>query len=108
MLGTADLTNAGGLLDAGVCALAINTPCLLSEYFVNTPMFLPKANGLSKDLLAMSAGVTTGVCLTWQRAKLLDERARIKEGHCANFGTAGACTEMPGCSLCLCDQAQQR
>ncbi|NBU59991.1 MAG: aconitate hydratase B, partial [Betaproteobacteria bacterium] len=30
----------------------------------------------------------------------------IKEGHYATFGTAGARTEMPGCSLCMGNQAQ--
>jgi aconitate hydratase 2/2-methylisocitrate dehydratase len=32
----------------------------------------------------------------------------IKEGHYAAFGTAGARTEMPGCSLCMGNQAQVR
>ncbi|HET9049379.1 MAG TPA: aconitase family protein, partial [Chiayiivirga sp.] len=31
-----------------------------------------------------------------------------KEGHYATFGTAGARTEMPGCSLCMGNQAQIR
>ena len=31
-----------------------------------------------------------------------------KEGHYANFGAAGARTEMPGCSLCMGNQAQIR
>jgi aconitate hydratase 2/2-methylisocitrate dehydratase len=29
-----------------------------------------------------------------------------EEGHYGNFGTAGARTEMPGCSLCMGNQAQ--
>jgi aconitate hydratase 2/2-methylisocitrate dehydratase len=32
----------------------------------------------------------------------------IKEGHYAAFGTAGARTEQPGCSLCMGNQAQVR
>jgi aconitate hydratase 2/2-methylisocitrate dehydratase len=32
----------------------------------------------------------------------------MKEGHYAAFGTAGARTEMPGCSLCMGNQAQVR
>ena len=38
----------------------------------------------------------------------MDESELIKEGHYANFGTAGARTEMPGCSLCMGNQAQVR
>ena len=38
----------------------------------------------------------------------MDERELIKEGHYAAFGTAGARTEMPGCSLCMGNQAQVR
>jgi aconitate hydratase 2/2-methylisocitrate dehydratase len=36
----------------------------------------------------------------------MDQRELIKEGHYAAFGTAGARTEMPGCSLCMGNQAQ--
>jgi aconitate hydratase 2/2-methylisocitrate dehydratase len=36
----------------------------------------------------------------------MDESELIKEGHYAAFGTAGARTEMPGCSLCMGNQAQ--
>ena len=36
----------------------------------------------------------------------MDESELIKEGHYATFGTAGARTEMPGCSLCMGNQAQ--
>jgi aconitate hydratase 2/2-methylisocitrate dehydratase len=38
----------------------------------------------------------------------MDESELIKEGHYANFGAAGARTEMPGCSLCMGNQAQVR
>ena len=38
----------------------------------------------------------------------MDEDQLIKEGHYANFGSAGARTEMPGCSLCMGNQAQVR
>lgn len=38
----------------------------------------------------------------------MDERELMKEGHYANFGTAGARTEMPGCSLCMGNQARVR
>ncbi len=38
----------------------------------------------------------------------MDENELIKEGHYAAFGTAGARTEMPGCSLCMGNQAQVR
>jgi len=38
----------------------------------------------------------------------MDEIELIKEGHYANFGAAGARTEMPGCSLCMGNQAQVR
>jgi aconitate hydratase 2/2-methylisocitrate dehydratase len=38
----------------------------------------------------------------------MDENELIKEGHYAAFGTAGARTEMPGCSLCMDNQAQVR
>jgi aconitate hydratase 2 / 2-methylisocitrate dehydratase len=38
----------------------------------------------------------------------MDETELIKEGHYASFGTAGARTEMPGCSLCMGNQAQVR
>ena len=38
----------------------------------------------------------------------MDESELMKEGHYANFGTAGARTEMPGCSLCMGNQAQVR
>jgi aconitate hydratase 2/2-methylisocitrate dehydratase len=38
----------------------------------------------------------------------MDESELIKEGHYASFGTAGARTEMPGCSLCMGNQAQVR
>jgi len=36
----------------------------------------------------------------------MDQSELIKEGHYANFGSAGARTEMPGCSLCMGNQAQ--
>ncbi|MFN3375459.1 MAG: bifunctional aconitate hydratase 2/2-methylisocitrate dehydratase [Burkholderiaceae bacterium] len=36
----------------------------------------------------------------------MDQNELIKEGHYATFGTAGARTEMPGCSLCMGNQAQ--
>jgi aconitate hydratase 2/2-methylisocitrate dehydratase len=36
----------------------------------------------------------------------MDQSELIKEGHYANFGAAGARTEMPGCSLCMGNQAQ--
>ena len=36
----------------------------------------------------------------------MDESELIKEGHYANFGAAGARTEMPGCSLCMGNQAR--
>jgi aconitate hydratase 2 / 2-methylisocitrate dehydratase len=38
----------------------------------------------------------------------MDEAELTKEGHYANFGSAGARTEMPGCSLCMGNQAQVR
>jgi len=38
----------------------------------------------------------------------MDQSELIKEGHYAAFGTAGARTEMPGCSLCMGNQAQVR
>ena len=38
----------------------------------------------------------------------MDESELIKEGHYATFGNAGARTEMPGCSLCMGNQAQVR
>ncbi|MBX3624780.1 MAG: bifunctional aconitate hydratase 2/2-methylisocitrate dehydratase [Rhizobacter sp.] len=38
----------------------------------------------------------------------MDQDELIKEGHYAAFGTAGARTEMPGCSLCMGNQAQVR
>jgi aconitate hydratase 2/2-methylisocitrate dehydratase len=36
----------------------------------------------------------------------MDQEQLTKEGHYANFGSAGARTEMPGCSLCMGNQAQ--
>lgn len=36
----------------------------------------------------------------------MDASELMKEGHYANFGAAGARTEMPGCSLCMGNQAQ--
>ena len=38
----------------------------------------------------------------------MDESELIIEGHYSTFGTAGARTEMPGCSLCMGNQAQVR
>jgi len=38
----------------------------------------------------------------------MDQDELIKEGHYATFGAAGARTEMPGCSLCMGNQAQVR
>jgi len=38
----------------------------------------------------------------------MDESELIKEGHYASFGAAGARAEMPGCSLCMGNQAQVR
>ena len=38
----------------------------------------------------------------------MDQDELTKEGHYANFGAAGARTEMPGCSLCMGNQAQVR
>ena len=38
----------------------------------------------------------------------MDQSELIKEGHYAAFGNAGARTEMPGCSLCMGNQAQVR
>ncbi|GIX25858.1 MAG: aconitate hydratase B [Caldimonas sp.] len=38
----------------------------------------------------------------------MDQNELIKEGHYAAFGAAGARTEMPGCSLCMGNQAQVR
>jgi aconitate hydratase 2/2-methylisocitrate dehydratase len=36
----------------------------------------------------------------------MDAEQLTQEGHYANFGSAGARTEMPGCSLCMGNQAQ--
>ncbi|HEY0822529.1 MAG TPA: bifunctional aconitate hydratase 2/2-methylisocitrate dehydratase [Ramlibacter sp.] len=36
----------------------------------------------------------------------MDAEQLTREGHYANFGGAGARTEMPGCSLCMGNQAQ--
>jgi len=36
----------------------------------------------------------------------MDQSELMKEGHYAAFGNAGARTEMPGCSLCMGNQAQ--
>ncbi len=38
----------------------------------------------------------------------MDQNELIKEGHYAAFGASGARTEMPGCSLCMGNQAQVR
>ena len=38
----------------------------------------------------------------------MDAAELIKEGHYGTFGTAGARMEMPGCSLCMGNQAQVR
>ncbi|WP_247419444.1 bifunctional aconitate hydratase 2/2-methylisocitrate dehydratase [Ralstonia pseudosolanacearum] len=38
----------------------------------------------------------------------MDQNELVKEGHYAAFGSAGARTEMPGCSLCMGNQAQVR
>ena len=38
----------------------------------------------------------------------MDASELMKEGHYAAFGSAGARTEMPGCSLCMGNQAQVR
>jgi aconitate hydratase 2/2-methylisocitrate dehydratase len=38
----------------------------------------------------------------------MDQAELTKEGHYATFGNAGARTEMPGCSLCMGNQAQAR
>ena len=38
----------------------------------------------------------------------MDQTELIKEGHYAAFGSAGARTEQPGCSLCMGNQAQVR
>ena len=38
----------------------------------------------------------------------MDQSELIKEGLYANFGSAGARTEQPGCSLCMGNQAQVR
>ncbi|MCW3478135.1 bifunctional aconitate hydratase 2/2-methylisocitrate dehydratase [Neisseriaceae bacterium JH1-16] len=38
----------------------------------------------------------------------MDAQQLTKEGHYGVFGTAGARTEMPGCSLCMGNQAQVR
>jgi aconitate hydratase 2/2-methylisocitrate dehydratase len=43
------------------------------------------------------------------RAADQDGRAELtKEGHYGTFGAAGARMEMPGCSLCMGNQAQVR
>ena len=38
----------------------------------------------------------------------MDQQQLTEEGHYGVFGTAGARTEMPGCSLCMGNQAQVR
>jgi aconitate hydratase 2/2-methylisocitrate dehydratase len=38
----------------------------------------------------------------------MDASELTKEGHYGTFGTAGARMEMPGCSLCMGNQAQVR
>ncbi|MCA3846220.1 MAG: bifunctional aconitate hydratase 2/2-methylisocitrate dehydratase, partial [Burkholderia sp.] len=38
----------------------------------------------------------------------MDQKQLTEEGHYGVFGTAGARTEMPGCSLCMGNQAQVR
>ena len=38
----------------------------------------------------------------------MDQDELMKEGQYAAFGAAGARTEMPGCSLCMGNQAQVR
>ena len=39
---------------------------------------------------------------------MLRKTALAKEGHCATFGSADVRSEMPGCSLCMANQAQVR
>merc|ERR1739844_412007 len=36
----------------------------------------------------------------------MDEAQLTEEGYYSIFGSAGACTEMPGCSLCMGNQAR--
>ena len=36
----------------------------------------------------------------------MDEAQLVEEGYCSIFGVAGARTEMPGCSLCMGNQAR--
>jgi aconitate hydratase 2/2-methylisocitrate dehydratase len=38
----------------------------------------------------------------------MDQKQLTEEGHYGVFGTAGARMEMPGCSLCMGNQAQVR
>ncbi len=38
----------------------------------------------------------------------MDAHQLSEEGHYGVIGSAGACTEMPGCSLCMGNQAQVR
>ena len=64
---------------------------------------------LSTDNDAVAAAKDSGNRLYWRAdRKRMDAEQLTKEGHYANFGGAGARTEMPGCSLCMGNQAQVR
>lgn len=57
-------------------------------------------------LKTMPAGAVVPTRLWIAPPTKMDEAQLIQEGHYSTFGTAGARLEMPGCSLCMGNQAR--
>ncbi len=81
-----------------------NRPHKIDEVFVGSCM---TNIGLFRALGEVLKGEGTAKAKLWIAPPTkMDERELIEEGYYAIFGAAGARTEIPGCSLCMGNQAR--
>lgn len=90
--------------DAKVMSEVVNTP--IDEVFIGSCMTNIGHFRAAAKLLGNQRDIP--VRLWVAPPTKMDQDELIKEGHYAAFGNAGARTEMPGCSLCMGNQAQVR
>ncbi len=90
--------------DAKVMSEVVNTP--IDEVFIGSCMTNIGHFRAAAKLLGSQRDIP--VRLWVAPPTKMDQDELIKEGHYAAFGNAGARTEMPGCSLCMGNQAQVR
>ncbi len=90
--------------DAKTLSHVVNTP--IDEVFIGSCMTNIGHFRAAAKLLGTQRDIP--VRLWVAPPTKMDQDELVKEGHYAAFGNAGARTEMPGCSLCMGNQAQVR